>query len=90
LPTANPIDAAPVKTGSDTVSHGGSGWVESPQIRDWKPPGLAAMDRLMDAADARDKAERIRELAETARHLKALREVEQELEAKPEPKGSEK
>jgi len=38
----------------------GNGWVEPPTVRDWKPPGLSVMDRIMDAQDAADAAERKR------------------------------
>ena len=50
-----PQPAAPAKP---PVGQGG--WIEPPQVRDWKPPGLAVMDRMMDAQDARDLAERKR------------------------------
>jgi hypothetical protein len=81
--TANPVDAAPVKTGSDgPVASTGTGWADSPQIKDWRPPGLEHMDRMMDQADAIDKAERIRQLAEA----QALSRAEAELKAK-QPKG---
>jgi hypothetical protein len=76
----------------DDVRHGTTGqngWQESPQIRDWRPPGEAAMNRLMNQQDALDRAARAKELAEAARNLKALREAEQELNNS-EPKDAEK
>jgi hypothetical protein len=39
---------------------GTNGWIEPPSINDWRPPGLAVMDRMMDAQDALDRAERAR------------------------------
>jgi hypothetical protein len=38
-----------------------NGWVGPPKVADWKPPGLAVMDRMLDAQDARDRAERERQ-----------------------------
>jgi hypothetical protein len=77
LPTATPIDAAPVKTGSDTFAHGGSGWCESPSVNSWqKSAGIADVDRLVSAQDQADKIERIAKLAETVRNLQLLKEVE--------------
>jgi hypothetical protein len=56
----------------------GTGWQEAKSIDSWRPPGEAAMNRLMDEADALDKAERIARLVETARHLQLLKEAEAE------------
>jgi len=39
---------------------GTNGWIEPATIKDWRPPGLAVMDRMMDAQDAIDRAERTR------------------------------
>ncbi|UGY27312.1 hypothetical protein HU675_0011430 [Bradyrhizobium septentrionale] len=39
---------------------GKNGWVEPPKITDWKPPGLDAFERIMDAQDAEDRRERKR------------------------------
>jgi hypothetical protein len=39
---------------------GNGGWIDPPTVRDWKPPGLATMDRLMNQQDALDRAERVR------------------------------
>jgi hypothetical protein len=38
-------------------SHRGTGWIESRPLQ--PPPGVAACDAIMDAADARDRAELI-------------------------------
>jgi hypothetical protein len=55
-----------------TSSHG---WVTPPQVDQWKPPGLEAMDRLVDQQDMLDKAARAKELIEAAAQLKALEEL---------------
>jgi hypothetical protein len=66
-----------------------SGWQEAPKVDDWqRTAGINHVDAMCSAQDAVDKAERIKALAEAARHLKALAEAEAELN--PEPKGSEK
>jgi hypothetical protein len=39
---------------------GHNGWVEPLPIKDWRPPGQAVMDRLMEQQDALDRAERTR------------------------------
>ena len=76
-----PVGAGRVIDGNDTpVASTGSGWADSPQIKDWKPPGLEHMDRMMDQADAIDRAERIRQLAQTA----AVRRAEAEIKAQQE------
>ena len=41
----------------------GNGWVTPPQVGDWSPPGERFMNQMMDAQDARDRAELARELA---------------------------
>jgi len=41
----------------------GNGWVTPPQVGDWYPPGERFMNQMMDAQDARDRAELARELA---------------------------
>jgi hypothetical protein len=87
-----------VQTGTDGAAHTphretpSNGWQEAPKVDSWKPNGIDIIDAMCSAQDAVDKAERIKALAEAARHLKALREVEAEqaLEAKLEAKGSEK
>jgi hypothetical protein len=90
LPTANPVDAAPVVTGSDRVTGGGSGWANSPEIKDWRPPGVDICDRLMDQQDAIDRAERIRQLAGAAVVQRAEAEIkQQEAELKHKEKGKE-
>jgi hypothetical protein len=40
----------------------GAGWTNCPKVNDWKPPGLAIMDQLMDHQDALDRRERERKL----------------------------
>ena len=37
---------------------GKGGWIDPPAVRDWRAPGLAVMDRMMDQQDALDRAER--------------------------------
>jgi hypothetical protein len=64
LPTANPVDAAPVKTGTDTVSSTGTGWADSPEIKNWKAPGIDLIDEMVTAQDRIDRAQRVREQAE--------------------------
>jgi hypothetical protein len=44
-----------------------NGWVDPPQVRDWRPPGLAAMDRMMDVQDSIDRTQRARQLADAKR-----------------------
>jgi hypothetical protein len=67
-----------------------NGWVNAPSTSKWQAQsGIDAVDRLCDAQDRIDKAERVRQLAETARHLQALAEVDAEakkLEEKDPPK----
>jgi hypothetical protein len=46
-----PVEPAPAR---------GNGWVDPPAVSNWKPPGLAVMDRMMDVQDALDRAERTR------------------------------
>jgi hypothetical protein len=58
----------------DTSATDRGGWRDSPQIKDWKPPGLREMDAMMDAQDAHDRVARARELAEAA----ALKRAEAE------------
>jgi hypothetical protein len=57
-----------------------SGWRDSPQLR--PPEGVNYVDALCDQADAIDRAERIRQLAQTA----AVRRAEAELARQPEPR----
>jgi hypothetical protein len=42
----------------------GRGWVEAKAIETWKPPGLSIMDAMMDAEDARWRAERKKEFGQ--------------------------
>jgi hypothetical protein len=72
LPTVRPVDAAPVKTGSDVVAGNGTGWAESPQVNDWRAPGIDVIDRLVDQQDALDRAARIQELIEAGGQLKKI------------------
>ena len=73
--TVQVVGAGRTVTGSNTVASGGTGWAESPQIKDWRPPGLEAMDRMMDAADLRDRLELVKQLGEA----EALKRAEAEL-----------
>jgi hypothetical protein len=57
-----------------------SGWADSPRLR--QPDGVNYVDALCDHADAIDRAERLRQLAQTA----AVRRAEAELAKQPEPK----
>jgi hypothetical protein len=95
--TVTVVGSGKVQTAGENVptAGNGSGWCDSPQIRDWKPPGLEHMDAMLDEADRRDRAARIREMAGTAHSLalaKAAAEAadkDREAEAKvqTEPKG---
>jgi hypothetical protein len=59
------------------------GWVDAPSTSKWqRESGIDAVDRLCDAQDQIDRAERIRQLAETARHLQAEAEAKKQLEEK--------
>jgi hypothetical protein len=85
--TVSVVGAGKVVGADDVpVASGGTGWVDSPEIKNWKPPGLELMDRMMDQQDAIDRAERIRQLAEAS----AIRQAEAEIKAQaeqPKPKG---
>jgi hypothetical protein len=76
-----PVGAGRVIDGDDVKrgTTGSNGWVTPPQVDSWRPPGEAAMNQLMDAEDAKWRAERIKEMAETARHLQALAQAEEEV-----------
>jgi hypothetical protein len=76
------IDGDDVKAGT-TGQHG---WVTPPQVDNWKPPGEAAMNQILDAEDAKWRAERIKEMAETAKALQALAAAEAELKRKDQDK----
>jgi hypothetical protein len=73
-----PEGAGRVVGGPDVpVASTGTGWAESPQVNDWKPPGLSIMDRMMDQQDAIDRAARLRELAEATAVQRAEAEIKQ-------------
>jgi hypothetical protein len=61
--------AVPVAPGVslDNASRGtpgdGRGWQDAKGIEAWAPPGLAIMEKMMDAEDAKWRAEREREFA---------------------------
>ena len=80
LPKVTVVGAGRVIDGDD-VKRGttnSNGWQPAPSIDNWRPPGLSAMDAMMDQADALDKAERVRKLAEAAAALRALASAERE------------
>ena len=81
-----PEGAGRVVSGPDApVASTGTGWAESPQVNDWKAPGLSIMDRMMDQQDSIDRAERIRQLADAS----VVQRVEAELR-KEKPKTEER
>ena len=41
---------------------GGTGWSEPTSVDDWTPPGQRAFDQMMDAEDAKWRADRKKEL----------------------------
>ena len=59
------------------VASTGTGWTEAPKVDAWRPPGVDLCDKLMDAQDAIDKAERIRQLAEASAVRRAEAEIRQ-------------
>jgi hypothetical protein len=83
-----PVGAGRVIDGSDApvASTGTGGWVEAPKVDQWKPEGLSIMDRMMDAQDAIDRLQRVRELGEA----KALVQAEAEIKAQQEAELSKK
>jgi hypothetical protein len=62
-----------------------SGWREAPKVDAWRAPGIEHVDRLLDQADAIDKAERIRQLAQTAAVQRAEAELIKQREAELNP-----
>jgi hypothetical protein len=64
-----PVGAGRTVTAGENVPPRGNGWTDPPQVNDWTPPGLREMDAMMDEADRRDRAARIRELAGTQHAL---------------------
>jgi hypothetical protein len=61
-PSAMAPSSPPVTGTRRGVAGNGTGWAHSAPLG--PPPGVAQADRLMDAQDAKDKAERIREQAQ--------------------------
>jgi hypothetical protein len=85
-PPAGPTLPSVKVMGAGTVVDGETaartrGWVDAPKVNDWTPPGLREMDAMMDEADRRDRAERIRELAGT-QHALNLAKAAAEAEAR--------
>jgi hypothetical protein len=69
---ANPATAKVTVEGAATVNNeqpSTKGWYEPAQIKDWKAPGIAIVDRLCDMQDQVDRAARARELAQVAAAL---------------------
>jgi hypothetical protein len=66
-----------------------SGWREAPKVDAWRAPGIEHVDRLLDQADAIDKAERIRQLAEAAAVQRALKPAEPKVQ-EPKARGDKK
>jgi hypothetical protein len=89
LPTATPTAAGRVVTPDVGPKYRAyeegqgqeGGWTKPPSIDSWKPPGLSHMDRMMDQADALDRAQRAAQLVEAAKNLRLLAEAEAELRA---------
>jgi hypothetical protein len=71
-----PADAAKVIDGNDRpAASTGTGWAESPSVNSWqRSAGIEHIDRLVDAADAQDKLQRLKVLAETVAALQALQQ----------------
>jgi hypothetical protein len=76
----------PPKEDESSATADRGGWRDSPQVNDWKPPGLEHMDRMMDAQDAHDRVARARELAEAAALKRAEAEFLKTKAAQPKPK----
>jgi hypothetical protein len=70
-----PADAGKVIDGNDRpAASTGTGWAESPSVNSWQAQaGIRDIDRLVDAADAQDKLQRLKVLAETVAALQALK-----------------
>jgi hypothetical protein len=51
-----------------------NGWVESPQTKDWRPPGIATIDAMCSAQDAVDRLELVKKLSEAVALQRALKE----------------
>jgi hypothetical protein len=80
-PQHRPIDA------SATTDR--SGWVEAKSIDSWRPPGVDLCDRIADHFAALDRAERIREVAQSAAVQRALKPAEPK-EQEPKARGDKK
>jgi hypothetical protein len=95
--TVTVVGSGKVVTGTEGPQHRpidtnatNSGWVEAKSIDSWRAPGVDICDQLMDQADAIDRAERIRQLAQTAAIRRAEAELAKQPEPKPEGKGTKK
>ena len=82
-------DVGPQHRPVDPSATNSGGWVEAKSIDSWRPPGVDLCDRIADHFAALDRAERIREVAQSAAVQRALSEPqEQELKPKAqEPKA---
>ena len=95
--TVTVVGSGKVVTGTEGPQHRpidtnatNSGWVEAKSIDSWRAPGVDICDQLMDQADAIERAERIRQLAQTAAIRRAEAELAKQPEPKPEGKGTKK
>ena len=95
--TVTVVGSGKVVTGTEGPQHRpidtnatNSGWVEAKSIDSWRAPGVDICDQLMDQADAIDRAERIRQLPQTAAIRRAEAELAKQPEPKPEGKGTKK
>jgi hypothetical protein len=46
----------------ELVTAGAGGWVDPPKVSAWRPPGIAHVDRMIDAADRIARAEHVARL----------------------------
>jgi hypothetical protein len=53
------VSGAPLVTNGAPLDRGG--WYEPKPVDEWRPPGQAIFDQLMDAEDAKDRAARQRQ-----------------------------
>jgi hypothetical protein len=82
-PTGRPgmIPEQPSNVRGDNVAGSGSGWAHETPLG--PPPGIQWVDRQLDAQDARDKAERLQQAAQTEtarRFAEASAKVDQAIE----------